>query len=430
MINETVILLAPLQYRVEHRLSKYKYVESYLVTTIHSKLYYYEPLQKIFSKVIAYDYPKRLAEIGVKGINEEVINLVRKAHPKYAIWISANYEFRESTFDITRKEGAAVVGLFFDDELRFDTYSKWWIPHLDYCVTNTIEAVSRYRELNARCILAVPIMGGVRVGRDWSNIEEKYDISFVGTITPGRKQYINELKNRNIPTHLFGGSGKYVSFEKMIDIFKSSRINLNFSKAWGCSKKLQIKGRIFEVCLAGGFLLTEYVPGIENYFEIDKEIVCFHNTEEMVDKIIYYLNHDEERRSIAQSGWRRATSEYTSFHIMSRVFQEIEENSSEGQKNMLKQLKMPLQIRKRFSNYYLNWGVAFLLENCKSLWKDALVLSISYNPLNIRAWYCHIVGFLPSLMRPPLLKWYKTIGKLRRALFSWVGSIPYLKNEN
>jgi len=52
----------------------------------------------------------------------------------------------------------------------------------------------------------------------------------------------------------------------------------------------------------------------------------------MIDKITYYLDHDEERQAIAQAGWKRATGEYTSFHIMSRVFCEIEEDSSEGKK--------------------------------------------------------------------------------------------------
>jgi len=424
MINETIILMVPFEYYFfEHRLLKHENVKRYLITTACTDLYYYEPLRKIFSKVIAYDYPKRMIETGVKGVNQEIIELVRKEHPKYVLWTSGRWDFRESTFDIIRKEGTTVVGLFFDDESRFDEYSKWWIPHLDYFVTNAIEAVPKYRDLNARCILAIPIMGGVVVDRDWSNIEGKYDVSFVGTANPGREQYINELKNRTIPIRLFGGRYAYVSLEEMLDIFGSSRINLNFSKTGGDPSKLQIKGRIFEVCLAGGFLLTEYVPGIENYFEIDREIVCFQNAEEMIDKITYYLNHETERRAIAQAGWKRATGEYTSFHMMSKVFGEIEKDLAAKDKESNprpQELKMPMRMRKRFSDYYLDWGMAFLLENYKGLWKDALAFSISYNPFNIRAWGYYIVGFSPPFMRPGLIKLYRT-------LYPRLGSIPYLR---
>ena len=420
MINETVIILAPSDY-TEHRLSKYI---SYLETTLPCwNLYFYKPLQKIFSRVLLYDFTKRMTEIGVKGVNEEVIDLVKKEQPKYAIWLSALYEFQESTFDIIRKEGTILAGWFLDDEVRFDDYSKWWIPYLDYCVTDAIEAVPKYSELGARVILALPIMGGIPIDRDWSNIEERYDVSFVGDRKFDREQYVNEIKKRNIPIHVFGrGWGRYAPFAEMIDIFKTSKINLDFSKTF--YNKLQFKGRIFEVCLAGGFLLTEYAPGIESYFDIDKEIVCFHNADEMIDKITYYLNHEEERRAIAQAGWKRATAEYTSFHVLSRVFDEMEKDTAargrEGSPHPQELLKMPMQMRKDFSNFHLYWAAGLSLANYKGLWKDALALSISYNPFNIRARLYYIIGFSPPFMRRALFKLY-------RALRYRLNPIPYLR---
>jgi len=419
MINETVIILAPSDYH-EHRLSKYI---SYLETTFQGSLYFYKPLQEIFSRVLLYDFTKRMTEIGVKGVNEEVIDLVKKEQPKYAIWISKQYEFQESTFESIRKEGTIVVGWFSDDEVRFDDYSKWWIPYLDYCVTGAIEAVPKYRELGARVILAVPLfVGSIPIDCDWSNIEERYDVSFVGCKYLERGQYVNEIKNRNIPIHVFGeGWGRYVSFAEMIDIYGASKINLNFSKT--AYNQPQIKGRPFEVCLAGGFLLTEYVPGIENYFDIDKEIVCFHDADEMIDKIIYYLNHEEERRAIAQAGWKRATAEYTSFHVFSRVFDEMEKDipakGREGSPHP-QQLKMPMPMRQDFSNFHLYWAAGLSLANYKGLWKDALALSISYNPFNIWARLYYIVGFSPLFMRRALFRLY-------RALRYRLNPIPYLR---
>lgn len=424
-MNETILLLTPFEDCSKNRLSKY--VGQYLVVTTRFDLYFYEPLQKIFSKVILYDYLKRMVEIGVKDMNREVIELVREEHPKYVLWVAFGeyYEIQESTFNVIRKEGAQVVGWFFDDEVRFDYYSKWWVPYVDYFVTNDIEAVVKYRELGAWATQAT--CTALPVACDWSNVEEKYDVSFVGSIRADREQYIKVLKDRNIPIHLFGaGWGRFVPYEEMVDIFEASKINLNFSKTYKY-KKLGIKARVFEVCLAGGFLLTEYVLGIENYFEIDKEIVCFRNPEEMIDKIIYYLNHDEERRAIAQAGWKKATSEYTSFHIMSRVFAEIEKDTSTVQKSNPKELRMPIQIRNRVSDYYMGWGRAFLLENYKGFWKDALALSMSYNPFNIRSWCYYIASFFPSPLRPALFRLYTAMGKLYGTLLSRLTSIPYLR---
>jgi hypothetical protein len=177
----------------------------------------------------------------------------------------------------------------------------------------------------------------------------------------------------------------------------------------------------------------EYVPGIENYFVVDKEIVCFKNAEEMIDKVIYYLNHDEQRRAIAQAGWKRAINEYTPFHMFSRIFGEIEKDigAEDREDNPHPQeLRMPRQIRKIFSNYYLGWGIAFSAENYKGLWRDAFALSISYCPFNVWAWLYHVTGFFPSFVRSALIRLYRAImaeKKLRTRLLCWADSVPYLR---
>jgi hypothetical protein len=72
----------------------------------------------------------------------------------------------------------------------------------------------------------------------------------------------------------------------------------------------RIKGRIAEICLCGGFVLSEYVPGIEEVFEVDKEIAVFHSGDEMVEKIKFYLEHEDDRETIASNGYIRALRDY------------------------------------------------------------------------------------------------------------------------
>lgn len=432
MINETVVLLT---YDYDPNLKNHpslKYVKNRCGVYLPWDLYLYEPLKKIFSNVILYDYLERRAEIGVNAVNEEIIDLVRNEHPKYVLWTSFFYDVQESTFDIIRKEGTIIVGWFFDDEWRFETYSKWWIPYLDYVVTNARDAVTKYRELDAQVILTIPNTG-IPVDRDWSDRVKKFDISFVGTrFYADRDKWITEIKKSNVPINLFGtGWGNYISFNEMLDIFKTSKINLNFSKTWVDLNKLQIKGRTFQVCLAGGFLLTEYAPGIETYFEIDKEIVCFKNPEEMLDKINYYLIHENERRTIAQAGWTRACREYSSSTMVSRVFHEIEEDvAGNGKKSdpvPIKKMKMPMQTRKVASQYHLEWGMASLEEDHKDLWKDDLRLSIYYNPFNVGAWYYYYVSFFPVFIRSFMISLFKAIEDVYKSRYVILGKVPYLR---
>jgi spore maturation protein CgeB len=53
------------------------------------------------------------------------------------------------------------------------------------------------------------------------------------------------------------------------------------------------------------------VPSVEEFFEEDKEIVCFDTKEEMVDKLHFYLAHDDVRIRIANSARERLIHNHT-----------------------------------------------------------------------------------------------------------------------
>lgn len=59
------------------------------------------------------------------------------------------------------------------------------------------------------------------------------------------------------------------------------------------------------------FQLLQRVPGVEEFFELDKEIVCFDTKEEMLDNIRYYLAHEEERQRIAAAARARVLRDHT-----------------------------------------------------------------------------------------------------------------------
>ena len=70
---------------------------------------------------------------------------------------------------------------------------------------------------------------------------------------------------------------------------------------------------------------------------------------------------------------------------------------------------MPKHIRCQFSNYYFNWGNAFSQETYRKFAREAFSLSITYNPLDIRAWLYYFVTFLPLFIQRGLLKIYKAM---------------------
>lgn len=71
-----------------------------------------------------------------------------------------------------------------------------------------------------------------------------------------------------------------------------------------------INPRTFEIAGSGSFQICDHLSGIENMFLPEKEIVLFKTPEEASDKFRYYLEHPEERRKVAETGFKRASCEH------------------------------------------------------------------------------------------------------------------------
>ena len=63
--------------------------------------------------------------------------------------------------------------------------------------------------------------------------------------------------------------------------------------------------RIFDVLGCGGFLITNYQAEIPDLFEIGVDLETYSSMEELHQKCAYYLEHEDERKQIAENGYRK-----------------------------------------------------------------------------------------------------------------------------
>lgn len=111
---------------------------------------------------------------------------------------------------------------------------------------------------------------------------------------------------KDLPQARYRGLAKTMT--EMPKIFHLSRINLNLT-----SKPIRtgLPLRIWDILGAGGFVLTNYQSEIPEYFEIGKEIEVYTSETELLEKISYYLEHEEERSEIAGRGYEKVKAEHT-----------------------------------------------------------------------------------------------------------------------
>lgn len=369
-----------------------------------------EPLSKIFSQIIRFDVGESYADNGIVQTNRKIINLVKEHSPKYVIWPTMTYEVLEETFQEIRELGAYVVGWFFDDETRFDSYSMGWIPYMDYIFTADKFSVQRYQQLGAKAYHVLVTCEPEHFMISSTNTDYEIAVSFVGSKSVAdRADWVKKLIGDGISTETFGKGwdNGFVSHDEMVKIFTTSKINICFTKAYSGTRN-QLKGKIFDITTCGGFLLCEYVDGIEDIFEIGKEIVCFNNYTEAIEKINYFLIHKEEREQIAKAGKVRVTSELSQHILLEKAFTAIEidiANNSERTLNSVSFPQMARPIRMAHAQYHIKW--AEILKKTgfeKSFWKDELNISQKYVSYFIWMYlrhrnFAHIIPLIRKLRR-------------------------------
>lgn len=129
-----------------------------------------------------------------------------------------------------------------------------------------------------------------------------YDLSFVGRISNlKRKEFIKKLQSA-FPQVIIKDN---IYFEDISKLYNRTKIIANHSVF------KEINMRMFEATASGALLITEYVAGLSDFWDINKEIITYKSYSEMKELINYYLKHDSEREKIAIAGQKRTLEKHT-----------------------------------------------------------------------------------------------------------------------
>ena len=113
--------------------------------------------------------------------------------------------------------------------------------------------------------------------------------------------------------------------EVLSKIYQASKIVL------GNNALISGATRSMETLLSGGFYLANYIPlefdftDLRKLVEIDKDVIMFYNKEDLIEKLHYYLGHEEERQMMIARGRKVALEKLTNDALMKRVLKEVAE---------------------------------------------------------------------------------------------------------
>jgi spore maturation protein CgeB len=279
--------------------------------------------------VTQFDHVELHRVLGKQEMNRRLLETVKKGSFDALFCVMRVNELDFETLIKIRDEYDTVtIAWGCDDHWRFDSYTRFYAPCFNWWVTTAKSALPKFEAIGYKNVIK----------SQWACSPTTYyplplpkdkDVTFVGQPHSNRPQIIQYLLSLGIKIEVYG-YGWYppdplrtrISHEQMIEIFSRSKINLNLSNS-STMRGQQIKGRNFEVPCCKGFLLTDPAEDLESYFEPDKEIVIFNSIPEMVEKIRYYLKHEDEREKIAEAGYKRVMEEHTWRHRFDEIFKKV-----------------------------------------------------------------------------------------------------------
>ena len=125
----------------------------------------------------------------------------------------------------------------------------------------------------------------------------------------------------------FPGWVTTLPFSQYVPLYQRAKIGINVHNRGDYT----VGGyRLFDLPANGVMQISDGGQYLEQFFSVDKEVVGYRNIGELIDKVKYYLAHDEEREQIALNGFRRVQKDYKIGKMLIKASELIETGLEQG----------------------------------------------------------------------------------------------------
>jgi Glycosyl transferases group 1 len=122
-----------------------------------------------------------------------------------------------------------------------------------------------------------------------------YDVGFVGHV--GAHDQRGQLLDVLAAHHTLNDYRRGYSREEMAVVYNQSKIAFNHAI------RDDVNMRVFEAMACGALLVANRIGnGLLDLFQEGKHLVTYQTQDELVERVAYYLAHDDERQAIARTG--------------------------------------------------------------------------------------------------------------------------------
>jgi spore maturation protein CgeB len=257
------------------------------------------------------------------GVNKWLLSIVRTEVGIQLVWIDGATNIYPWVLARLKRANSNVVLIFLseDDIIAKHNTSYWFkfgLHSYDHIFTTKQFNIDELNLIGARNVHLVSdsyckeIHHPCHLTSKEKNIYLA-DVSAIGAYEEDRYSSLLYIAKKGIKVSVWGGGwdayvnkhcnldikGSYLYGDKYSKAISGSKINLNFLRKMN---RDTITSRSIEIPAGGGFMLAERTERHRELFIEGKEAEYFSSDDELLDKVKYYLTHNDKRIEIASNG--------------------------------------------------------------------------------------------------------------------------------
>ena len=239
----------------------------------------------------------------------------------------------ETVQALRRATGAPVVNFYPDDpfsEVRSNrlAHGAGVLAAYDACFTFARHLIPAYRQAGVGRVFYLPFARDPEQHAPVTDAgEPEFEVVFAGNLNEERVRWLEPLAGfrlavfgerteRALPrgSALRGATFLPAAYgPELAQALARGAVSLNVMRLQNAGSHNM---RSFESPACGAFTLSQRTPELVELFREGEEVACFGSEEEMVEQVRWWLERPEERRRVADAGFRRV--EHDTYAVRAR----------------------------------------------------------------------------------------------------------------
>ncbi|WP_379130903.1 glycosyltransferase [Paenibacillus sp. sgz500958] len=297
------------------------------------KGYPYSPLDD----AVLSSLQKLTTQVTVTDVRQNLVELASQNRPDLVLVLDG-MDLPLDQIAILRGFGI-LTAIWLTDDPYYTDFTMKLVAHYDYVFTLERNCIEFYRGLGCKEVHYLPFaahrdhyrptLTRSPISREISFIGSAYwnRVDFFRPIMPELMQYntiINGIWWDRLPeAPLYGERieiGKWMSPQETAAAYSGSKIVINLHRSHidelGNNNTLSIPAaspnpRTFEIAATGTLQLCDARDDLSSFYKPGEEIETYTSPQEMMEKVRFYLTHEEERRAIALRALERTLQDHT-----------------------------------------------------------------------------------------------------------------------